>query len=54
MYVSMWINIPYSEAGSTSHKCCAASAHATTLKILRRNRFRKLKKIIAPQAQPQV
>ena len=29
------------------------SARAITLKILRRKRFRKPKKIIAPQAQPQ-
>ena len=40
-----------SEVGSVSHKSCATSAHATTLKILHRKRFRKRKKIIAPQAQ---
>ena len=28
------------EVGSASHKSCAASARATTLKILRRKRFR--------------
>ena len=38
--------------GSASHKSCAASAHATTLKILRRKRFRKPQKIIVLQAQP--
>ena len=36
-----------SEVGSASQKSCAASARATTLKILRR----KPKKIIAPQTQ---
>ena len=41
------------EVGSTSHKICAASARATTLKILRRKRFCKPNKIIALQAQPQ-
>ena len=41
------------EMGSSSHKSCAASARATTLKILLRKRFRKPKKIIVPQAQPQ-
>ena len=40
------------EVGSASHKSCAASARATTLKILRRNRSRKPKKIIAQQAKP--
>ena len=42
------------EVGSASHKSCAASARATTLKMLLRKRFRKPQKIIAPQAQPQV
>ena len=32
------------EVGSASHKSCAASALATTLKILRRKRFRKPQK----------
>ena len=40
------------EVGSASHKSCAASARATNLNILRRKRFRKPQKIIAPQAQP--
>ena len=39
------------EVGSASHKSCIASARATMLKRLRRKRFRKPKKIIAPQAQ---
>ena len=34
----------YLEVGSASHKSCAASVRATTLKILRRKRFRKPKK----------
>ena len=41
----------YQRLGSASHKSWAASARATTLKILRCKRFRKPKKIIAPQAQ---
>ena len=40
------------EVGSASFKSCAASARATILKILHRKRFRKPKKVIAPQAQP--
>ena len=39
------------EVGSASHKSCAASARATTLKILRCKRFHKPQKIIVPQAQ---
>ena len=39
------------EVGSASRESCAASARATTLKILRQKRFHKPKKIIAPQAQ---
>ena len=39
------------KVGSASRKRSAANARATTLKILRRKRFRKPKKIIAPQAQ---
>ena len=42
------------EVGSASHKSFIASARATSLKILRRKRFRMPPKIIAPQAQPQV
>ena len=42
------------EVGSANRKRCAASACATTLKILRRKRFCKLKRIIAPQAHAQM
>ena len=34
------------EVGSANHKSCAASARATTLKILRRKGFRKPKKLL--------
>ena len=51
MQCSILVNI-YVEVGSTSHKSCAASARATTLKILHRKHFRKPKKVIALQAQP--
>ena len=44
----------FPEVGSASCKSCAASARATIPKIMCRKRFRKPKKIIAPQAQPQV
>ena len=46
------VAISNTEVCSASHKSCAASARATTLKILRRKRFRKPKEIIASQAQP--
>ena len=45
-------NTPVAKMGSASHKSCVASARATTVKILRRKRFRKPQKIIALQAQP--
>ena len=38
---------------SVIHKSCTASTRATTLKFLRRKRFRKPKKIIALQGQTQ-
>ena len=52
-WLGPWLCL-WSEVGSASHSTCAASVRATTLKLLRRKRFRDPPKIIAPQAQAQV